>query len=228
MTDLDFSSFLQKQFILLGEMHGVRENIEILKMFIEWATQLEEPVVVCLEWPDQLTEEINDYLLGVGLLRWSSWEFIKHKDGRVSQEHIAFLEWLKDFNLHLVKKTTVQCFDVETGGWNERDKKMANILLKRKSERVRVIAIMGNFHAKKEKFFLDQEEHIPLGYYLPTASTTTIKLDYLSGSFFNKSQKEFINRETNDDTELLLKESQDPDYDFVLLIPRAHPVSLLK
>src|SRR3989338_1084199 len=154
MTDLDFRSFPQKQFILLGEMHGARENIEILNMFIEWATQLEEPLILGLEWPEQLTEEINNYVLGASSLSWSSWEFIKHKDGRISQEHIAFLEWLKDFNsrLDLAKKITIQCFDIEAEKWNERDKKMADVLLKRKSEGVRFIAIMGNFHAKKEKF----------------------------------------------------------------------------
>jgi len=228
MTDLDFRSFLRKQFILLGEMHGVRENTEILKMLIEWATQLEEPLILGLEWPEQLTEEINNYLLGASSLSWSSWEFIKHKDGRISQEHIAFLGWLKDFNsrLDLARKVTIQCFDVEAEGWNDRDKSMADVLLKRKNNKVRTIAIMGNFHARKEKFFLDEEEYIPLGSYLPATDTVAIKLDYLSGAFFNKSQKEFVSRENGDAK--LLEESRESGYDFILSIPRAHPTSLLK
>ena len=229
MADIDFKNLPQKQFTLLGEMHGVQENTEILKMFIEWVFRSEDVLIVGLEWPYQLTNEINNYLLGTGSLNWSSWEFIKHKDGRISQEHIAFLEWLKDFNsrLDLAKKITIQCFDIEAEKWNERDKKMADVLLKRKSEGVRFIAIMGNFHAKKEKFFLDQEEYIPLGSYLPATDTVAIKLNYLSGSFFNKSQKEFTSQEAND-TELLLEESPGPGYDFILSILRAHPVSLLK
>jgi len=51
-------------------------------------------------------------------------------------------------------------------------------------------------------------------------------LDYLSGVFFNKSQKEFVSRENNDAK--LLEESRESGYDFILSIPRAHPTSLLK
>lgn len=212
------------KFLLIGEIHGIRENIDVLKLFINLYLATKEKFVVALEWPANLSGEINKYLLGrADNLNWEKWDFINYKDGRISKEHLRFLSLLRARNVHLSKnrKISIRCFDASTNEWNARDKLMAKNL---KSTRGNVLAIMGNFHANKMRFELSGQKYIPLGSLLPQQETMAIKIEYLSGKFYNHKIKTIRSKIKSGSG---LKKSGQKGFDYVYVISKAHPVKML-
>ena len=224
-----FSHLQNKIYILIGEIHGIKENVEILKLFTElYFTKYNSKLILAFEWPVQLEKEINAYIQNHGDLNWRKWEFIKYKDGRISKEHIFFLKWVKKINFRLQKsqQIKIRCFDVIAKNWNERDKKMANILLHNiKDKRVKVVAIMGNFHASKKPFVFDGVKYIPLGSYLPKNKTISVKLEYMSGYFCNGTIKKIlpITKNINFVSKFVLRKTGKSGYDYILLVKKANP-----
>src|SRR5581483_9599923 len=138
-----------KKFLLIGEIHGVRENLDILKCFIIPHLAKKKKITVGFEWPARLSQEINDYISGkTKKIFPRKWKFAHNRDGRISKEHVQFLSWLRK------NKITVLCFDESLRSWNERDRAMAQNLQKASGN---IIAITGNLHARKRKFVLDKE-----------------------------------------------------------------------
>lgn len=212
------------KFVLIGEIHGIRENIDVLKLFINLYLAAKEKFVVALEWPANLSGEINKYLFGiVGGLNWEKWPFINYKDGRISKEHLRFLFWLRTKNMHLSKnrKISIKCFDASANEWDKRDKSMAKNI---KLTRGNVLAIMGNFHANKMKFELGGQKYMPLGSFLPQQETMAIKIEYLSGKFYNHKIKTVRGSIKSG---LGLKKSKQKGFDYIYVIPKAHPVKML-
>lgn len=167
MNNLNTFDFQDKKFLLLGEIHGVKENIGTLKLLVGSCLNKDDSrLVIAFECPAELTEEINTYLRDGNKLNWRKWNFVKYRDGRISKEHLNFLNWIKKINLKIPenKKIKIQCFDVSAKKRNTRDEKMARILLRAgKGKKNKVIAIMGNFHAQKEPFFMNTKKHVPVG-----------------------------------------------------------------
>lgn len=128
MYNFDLKKIKQKKIIFLGKMHGVMENVEIIKTFV---TSLEVEgisVVIALEWPKEINSDVQAFLNNTEtMLPWQGWDFVQDKDGRISKEHIDFLQWLKTRNKALLsdKKHNVFCFSEEHKSWNVRDLKMA-------------------------------------------------------------------------------------------------------
>lgn len=215
------------KFLLIGEIHGIRENLKILKVFVDLYFKKKINFIIAFEWPAYLSREINDYILGkTNILAWKGWEFINNRDGRISKEHIAFLSWLRKKNIKLSKDqdcVSIICFDENADKWNERDRLMGNNI--KKAER-NVIAIMGNPHAAKSKFKLDKERHVPLGYHLPRKQTVAVKIIYRTGKFYNHG---IHNIRKQDRAKLGLSKSKKvAGFDYVYMINMAHPTSPLK
>ena len=128
MNNSNTPDFQNKKFLLIGEIHGIKENIKTLKFILNSYLNLNKNnsrLVIAFEWPAELTGEINDYLKGKVKLNWRKWNFVKYRDGRISKEHLKFLNWIKKINLKIPenKKIKIQCFDVSAKKWNTRDKK---------------------------------------------------------------------------------------------------------
>lgn len=232
MNNLNTFDFQDKKFLLLGEIHGVKENIGTLKLLVGSCLNKDDSrLVIAFEWPAELTGEINDYLKGKVKLNWRKWNFVKYRDGRISKEHLKFLNWIKKINLKIPenKKIKIQCFDVSAKKWNTRDEKMARILLRAgKGKKNKVIAIMGNFHAQKEPFFMNTKKHVPLGTHLPKRATSNIKLEYLSGYFFNEKLKRFPPIKNIKKIPISsFQKIKESGYDYVFYIKKANPISLL-
>lgn len=106
---------------------------------------------------------------------------------------------------------------------------MAKILLQIKGgKKIKIIAIMGNFHARKESFFLDAKKHIPVGVYLPKRATLSIKLEYLSGHFFNEKLKKFSSVKKLKKVPISgFQKTKESGYDYVFYIKKANPISVL-
>lgn len=93
MTNLNTFDFQNKKFLLIGEVHGVKENIKTLKSILDSYLSLDRSssrLVVAFEWPVEVAEEINDYLKGKIKLSWRKWNFVKYGDGR-KQERLKRL-----------------------------------------------------------------------------------------------------------------------------------------
>ncbi|MBI4993558.1 hypothetical protein HZC33_01180 [Candidatus Wolfebacteria bacterium] len=229
MLNIHLENSKQTKFILIGEIHGIKENIEILKSIIQsyLKSKNNNKLILALEWPYQLTDEINKYIdNNLTQLKWQKWDFIKNNDGRISKEHILFLKWLKNINRNLLKnkKIKIQCFDVIEKKWNKRDKKMANILLKlKKRKNIQLVAIMGNFHASKMVFYFGGNKYIPLGSYFPLDTTISIKLEYCSGYFYNEYSKKIpSHKNINTIKKSKLQKNKKSEYDYIFLIKKAH------
>lgn len=215
-----------RNLILLGEIHGIKENIKIIKIFTETFIAEKIPIVLTFEWPHSLNKEINDFIgLRSKKFLWQNWKFYYYGDGRISREHIALLKWLRLINKGLPQKMriVVNCFDYEEDDWNKRDKKMANNLkmLYHKNPNKKILAIMGNLHASKSK----EAKVVPLGFNLRFLNPLSIKLEYDSGKFFNIGLKK-INPSRKPVKSLNIKQYNGKEFDYKLIIPKAHPVSL--
>lgn len=213
------------KFLLIGETHGIHENIIILKIFTNAYFSTNKKFAIGFEWPSILSSEINQYISGeIDKLSWRNWKFINDKDGRISKEHIAFLLWLRNKNLALPqsREISIICFDENSKQWNERDKKMAQNL---KKSKIPVIAIMGNLHAQKTKFNFGKEKYMPVGFRLSGENSVAIKIGYLSGKFYNHGIK---NIQRTKGMKLGLVKGEGDDFNYFYVVKEAHPIELLK
>lgn len=83
-------------FIVIGEIHGIKENLDIVKYFINFLTDQNRPIIFAIEWPSDLNMEINDYVKkNKSDLNWKRWLFSSSPDGRISKEHLKLIDWLR-------------------------------------------------------------------------------------------------------------------------------------
>lgn len=174
---------------LLGEMHGVAENPNIIyTLFKKFDFKR-----LALEWDGQeLQGLVNDFLT-TGQL---DPEAIKAKDGgdgRITAGHFALLQKLKQEGL----LEDIILFDANEESWNiiDRDKTMAdNVLLNQADERTLIIA--GNLHARTEPFTFDGETelHHPMGEYIKNQvqDLPSGRIIYRSGQYFSRGVRDFL------------------------------------
>ncbi len=193
MYDFDLQKLGGKDIVLLGETHGVKENLEVIKEFIVSFEKWGFAVNVGLEWPVGYTADIDKFLHTTqSAPPWNRWtSLIENEDGRISKEHIDFLQWLKQRNLTLSqeKKHDLFCFSEYHQDWNVRELAMAhNIIASHQGKYQDVtLAIMGSLHACKVEIVFDGDIHKPLATNLPGDDTVAFKCIYQGGTFFNHS-----------------------------------------
>lgn len=228
MKNIDFLKNKRIKYILLGETHGIRENLKVAKKITSFLIKQKTTPELALEWPKELAGKIKKFLKRGSDLNWRSWKFYKYQDGRISKDHINFLEWLQG------KKIKIICFDENKPNldWNQRDKKMAQNILESSKQRGngKTLAIVGNLHAKKRGFLLGKNsyKYVPLGSLLPRGKTVSVKLNYLSGFYFNIDREKIISRHRAKAVlpNFFVKKSRHTDYDYEIVIKKATPVSL--
>ncbi|WP_431932722.1 hypothetical protein [Nonomuraea jabiensis] len=154
--------------LLLGEVHGVREN----PLVILGLLRLLGLTSLALEWPEQLKPQLDRYLTdGTGLdhpLWWLG-------DGRVTAGHLAMLRAVPGLRVTLFDGWT------HAGDWSQRDALMAQRVLAAHAEPALVVA--GNLHTLTSPTDLG----LPMGACLATArpSLESVQIDYGTGSFYN-------------------------------------------
>ncbi|MEV4170556.1 hypothetical protein [Nonomuraea sp. NPDC049709] len=154
--------------LLLGEVHGVREN----PLVILGLMRLLGLTHLALEWPGTLKPQLDVYLAdGTGLdhpLWWLG-------DGRVTAGHFAVLK--------AVPGLSVTLFDggAFTGDWSQRDASMAEQVLAAHVEPALVVA--GNAHTCTSP----TELGLPMGACLASArpALESVRIDYGSGGYYN-------------------------------------------
>lgn len=231
MYNLNIDGVKNKKLILLGETHGVKENIEVIKEFVYFLEKKGVPVTVALEWPLDINSEIQSFFNNDVELKWQNWNFVKDKDGRISKEHIEFLQWLKKRNNKLLpdKRHGVYCFSVIDKSWNNRDLRMAKNIqsISKAGVKVAILAVMGSLHASKEKMLIEGEVHDPLASHLPKESFISFRFIYKSGTFFNHELQTFKNSAGSEGNDISIEPSTTKGYDYNIVIPHAHAITLL-
>jgi erythromycin esterase-like protein len=166
--------------LLLGEMHGVRENPLLIRALM----QAVGVTSLALEWPEDLTPVIRSYLAS-GTLADHPWLWAG--DGRITAGHLAVLaERAAAGPLQLI------LFDGSIGAdwtWSQRDEAMARRILAGSPPRTRTLAVAGNAHTPTSPTDLG----VTMGAYLTRQrpGIREICLRYGSGSFWNRQPRRF-------------------------------------
>ena len=181
-----------KDYLLLGEMHGVKENALLVEELVDKITSIK---TVGFEYPNEIESALNQASpFKKELLDYPPVQTML-KDGRFSQTHMDVIS-------RLVKKgIKIICFDpkISSTDWNERDKGMAKIVMsyrKKLNKNTKILLICGNMHSRIDEFDLDSStekgknyHYRPFGSYLK--NQINIKFNYLSGQFYNFGLKKF-------------------------------------
>ncbi|NRQ37268.1 hypothetical protein HII36_36335 [Nonomuraea sp. NN258] len=158
--------------LLLGELHGVRENPLVVMRLMD-ALGLRS---LALEWSRNLEPHLAAYLDGGGGLDHPLWWT---GDGRITAGHLAVLKAMSPVKVTL--------FDgaVFTGDWSQRDAAMAQRVLAAHEEPTLVVA--GNAHTPTSASDLG----LPMGACLASArpAVRSITIDYGTGSFYNTASR---------------------------------------
>jgi hypothetical protein len=169
--------------LLLGEVHGVRENPLLIRALMQ-AFGLAS---LALEWPEELTPMIDAFLAGGTLAdQWWLWG----GDGRITAGHLAVLaERAAAGPLELI------LFDGVIGAdwtWSQRDEAMARRILAAAPLGVRTLAVAGNAHTPTAPIELG----VPMGACLAAErpGIREIRISYGGGSFYNREPCQFARR----------------------------------
>jgi hypothetical protein len=169
--------------LLLGEVHGVRENPLVIRALMQafGLTRL------ALEWPGDLAPVIRAFLAGEPLPdHWWRWG----GDGRITAGHLAVLAERSQAG-----PLEVILFDGIIGAgwsWSRRDDAMARRLLAGSPSGTRTLAVAGNAHTPTSPTDLG----VPLGARLARQrpGIREIRIRYGNGRFWNFKSRQFADR----------------------------------
>lgn len=177
-------SLAQSGYLLLGEVHGVRENPLII------AALLREFGLagLALEWPDGLAPVVGAFLAGKGLadhpLLWAG-------DGRITAGHLAVLRELAAAG---PLELTLTDGLVDAGwSWSQRDEAMARRVLAAPAAAPAAgpgtLVVAGNAHTPVRPTALG----VPLGAVLASCrpGVREIRIDYRGGGYYNVAPRRF-------------------------------------
>jgi hypothetical protein len=166
--------------LLLGEVHGVRENPLLIRALLQ-AFGLTS---LALEWSDDLAPAIAAFLAGEPL---ADHESLWSGDGRITAGHLAVLaERAAGGPLELI------LFDgtMDAGSsWSQRDEAMAGRILAATSAGTPTLAVAGSYHTATSPIELG----VPMGAWLARQrpGIRAIRISYGSGHFYNAGSRRF-------------------------------------
>ena len=181
--------------VIVGEIHGVRENVEAVESIYREMSK-DGSVVVGFEWPQSLVDnpdsESEDLL----------------NDGRFSPIHREFLLELKAEGVKVfgfdISKTDWEIMPKDNISW--RDEQMAkkiNGVTNTLSESERLLLVCGDAHFQTKPGMVKTPggvvEFVPMASRLNVKSLKAIHLRYLSGQFWNCGLKEIRTYEIDEE-----------------------------
>lgn len=173
-------SVVESGFLLLGEVHGVRENPLII------AALLREFGLagLALEWPDGLAPVVSAFLAGEDLadhpLLWAD-------DGRITAGHLAVLRDLAAAGP--LELTLIDGLMDADWSWSQRDEAMARRVLAAPAAGTGTLVVAGNAHTPVQPTPLG----VPMGAVLATRrpGVREIRIDYRCGGYYNLAPRRF-------------------------------------
>jgi hypothetical protein len=178
-------SLAESGFLLLGEVHGVRENPLIIAALLRsfGLTSL------ALEWPAELAPVISAFLAGEALADdpqlWSG-------DGRITAGHLAVLRDLAaagPLELTLLDGALPVESGMADASWSDRDAAMTRRLLAGAGAGPGTLVVAGNAHTPVRPTPLG----VPLGAVLAARrpGVREIRIDYRGGYYYNLAPRRF-------------------------------------
>lgn len=167
--------------LLLGEVHGVRENPLIIRALMQ-ALGLSD---LALEWPEELAPTIGVFLAGATLadhpLLWLG-------DGRITAGHLAVLR-----ERTAAGPLSLTLFDGTVGArwsWPQRDEAMAKRILAAPAAGNGILVVAGDAHTPTTRTGFG----IPLGAYLARQrpGVAEIRIRYGGGRYYNIEPRRFV------------------------------------
>jgi hypothetical protein len=170
-------------FLLLGEVHGVRENPLIARALMQ-AFGLNG---LALEWPEDLTPLAGAFLTG-GTLADHPWLWFG--DGRITAGHLAVLR-----ERAAAGPLSLTLFDgtIDAGWrWSQRDEAMTKRILAAPAGGTGTLVVAGNAHTPTSRTRLG----IPLGVYLAQQrpGVREVRISYGGGRYYNIQSRRFRRR----------------------------------
>ncbi len=167
-------------FLLLGEVHGVRENPLIIAALLRefGLTSL------ALEWLGGLAPVVSAFLAGEGLadhpLLWAD-------DGRITAGHLAVLRELAAAGP--LELTLIDGLMDAGWSWSQRDEAMARRVLAAPAAARGTLVVAGNAHTPVQPAALG----VPLGAVLASRrpGVREIRIDYRGGGYYNLAPRRF-------------------------------------
>jgi hypothetical protein len=166
--------------LLLGEVHGVRENPLLIRALLQ-AFGLTS---LALEWPEDLAPAIAAFVAGEPL---AEHELLWFGDGRITAGHLAVLaERAAAGPLELILFDGV----IDAGSsWSQRDEAMAGRILAAAPAGTPTLAVAGSYHTATRPIDLG----VPMGAWLARQrpGVRAIRIRYGSGYFYNLESRQF-------------------------------------
>jgi hypothetical protein len=160
--------------LLLGEVHGVRENPLLIRALM----QVLGLTSLALEWPDDLAPAVAAFLAGETL---ADHPMLWPGDGRITAGHLAVLAERAaagPFELTLFDGT------IDSGwSWSQRDEAMAARILAGGAAGLPTLVVAGNAHTPVRPIELG----VPMGAYLARRrpGVREIRINYRGGHYYN-------------------------------------------
>ena len=209
------ASLGETKLFILGEVHGVKENVDVIyTLFKKFGFRQ-----LALEWGPELKASVEKFIESGNI----DFDAIKDSaDGRITAGHFALIKKLRDQGLLEMPV----CFDGGSVGddWNERDAWMAKNIMANLSNKTTLV-VAGNLHTKTESIILDGErgECHPMGERIKALlpNVPSGRIEYVTGQFHNYGTREFsVNLNEEQRSSVKCSVSEDGLYEFVL--PEAH------
>jgi len=210
-----------KKYIILGEVHGSRQNIllaeEILKLLKG------RKVAVCMEWELSAEENeiLKEYLLGERTDLPAFSFFYNEGSGRFSTEHRNFLDRVRDLNREAKNPIAVFGYDHAKEIWNDGESLNAAAIRNIVADFDTIIICCGNLHARNKEFTDEGEQYVPLGSYFNESESIHVRCTYESGSFLNYTESFGIHDALDFKAE---SEIDDEFFDLKISIAKSDPV----
>lgn len=148
---------LRNDFLILGEIHGSKQNALLVKKLVELFAKSRIPITLALEWAiskDDL-KSIKVYTAGGAKPKLSS-SFFLDSDGRTTYEHFELLKHIRTLNQqnahNEVGKINLCTFENESNCSTEQDLASSLELCKALYPGNLIVVETGNYHARKLTF----------------------------------------------------------------------------
>lgn len=198
-------------FLIIGEMHGSKQNALLIQQLLMAILTEPKPVTVAFEWSltDSELDALRVYVHG-GRAPSRPPAFFLDSDGRFTEEHISLLKWIRSYNHTHNNLIDLHVFDADS------EQAMADSLRIYKMSHPDSLLLVetGNMHARTSSYLFMHKERVPMAAILKREySVFSIFLHYGRGEILMEGQHRDVSEATSQ------REGAGPYFDGTIEIP---------